>query len=373
VIGHDAGNLVFVLSAAVDTAVLCGAVAWAVRGEPLVGRLVAALAGAVALLAAKGIALLWLGVSVPFGVMHVLWLDLVVVVPLAALLLLALTRRRRSGRLVRAGAVAACLLAPVGAYASLVEPERLVLERAQLELDPRREGERPLRIGLIADLQCEEVGAHEREAVERLMAERPDLILLAGDYHQGAEAKLDEQLPALRALLRRLDAPGGVFAVQGDVESVGEARRVMAGAGVRLLVNERARIRVRDRRVSIAGIELAYWSRAARTTLAELERGGGQRDVRIALAHRPDTVLLLRPDSRVDLTVAGHTHGGQLQLPFVGPLTISSRVPRRVGAGGLHELDGRRIYVSRGVGAERAQAPRLRLGAVPEVSLITLR
>jgi hypothetical protein len=57
----------------------------------------------------------------------------------------------------------------------------------------------------------------------------------------------------------------------------------------------------------------------------------------------------------------------------VGPLTISSRVPRRVGAGGLHELDGGWIYVSRGVGAERAQAPRLRLGAVPEVSLITLR
>ena len=43
------------------------------------------------------------------------------------------------------------------------------------------------------------------------------------------------------------------------------------------------------------------------------------------------------------------------------------------GAGGLHELDGRWIYVSRGVGAERAQAPLLRLGAVPEVSLITLR
>ena len=52
---------------------------------------------------------------------------------------------------------------------------------------------------------------------------------------------------------------------------------------------------------------------------------------------------------------------------------IASRVPRSVGAGGLHSLDGRRIYVSRGVGVERGQAPRLRLGAVPEVSLITLR
>jgi uncharacterized protein len=372
VIGHDAGNLIFVLSAAVDTLVLCAAVAWAVRGEPVPGRLLAALAGVAAVLAVKGIVLVWLGVTVPFGVMHVVWLDLVVAIPLAAILFLALTRRR-AGRLVRAGAVVAVLLAPVGAYASLVEPERLVLERAELELDPRRAGDRPLRIGVIADLQCEEVGAHEREAVERLMAERPDIVLLAGDYHQGAGHKLGDELPELRALMRRLDAPGGVFAVQGDVESVAEARQVMAGTDVRVLVNEVERVRVQGRRVSIAGLERDYWSRDARRTLAELERRRGTGDIRIALAHRPDAVLRLPPDSRIDLTVAGHTHGGQVQLPLVGPLTISSRVPRRVGAGGLHELDGRWIYVSRGVGAERGQAPRLRLGAVPEVSLITLR
>ena len=371
-IGHDAGNLVLGLSAAVDTLVLCAAVAWAVRREPVLGRLAAALAAVAAVLAAKGIALVGLGVTVPFGVMHVVWLDLVVAIPLAAILLLALTRRR-PGRLVRVGAVAAVLLAPVGAYASLVEPERLVLERAELELDTRRDGDRPLRIGILADLQCEEVGDHEREAVERLMAERPDLILLAGDYHQGAGGKLGEELPALRSLIRRLDAPGGVFAVQGDVESVAEARQVMAGTGVRVLVDQIERVRVGDRRVSIAGIELTYWSRSARRTLAELEGRAGDGDIRIALAHRPDAVLQLPPDPRVDLTVAGHTHGGQVQLPVVGPLTISSRVPRRVGAGGLHELDGRWIYISRGVGAERGQAPRLRLGAVPEVSLITLR
>ena len=351
---------------------LCAAVAWPVRGESVPGRLLAALAAAAALLSAKGLVLLGLGVSVPFGVLHVLWLDLVVAIPLAALLLLALTRRR-AGPILRAGAVAALCLAPVGAYASFVEPERLALERAELELDPRRIGERPLRIGVIADIQCEEVGGHEREAVDRLMAERPDLILLAGDYHQGGGDKLEEQLPALRSLLRRLEAPGGVFAVQGDVESVAEARRVMAGTGVRVLVNDVERVRVRDRRVSIAGIGLAYWRREASATLAGLERRSGHGDIRIALAHRPDVVRRLQPDSRVDLTVAGHTHGGQVQLPLIGPLTISSRVPRRVGAGGLHELDGRWIYVSRGVGAERGQAPRLRLGAVPEVSLLTLR
>lgn len=67
------------------------------------------------------------------------------------------------------------------------------------------------------------------------------------------------------------------------------------------------------------------------------------------------------------------THGGQVQIPLFGaPLTLSS-VARDVGSGGLHELEGRRIYVSRGVGCERGAAPRIRFLCPPEVSLLTLR
>lgn len=131
--------------------------------------------------------------------MHVLWLDLVVALPAAALLLLFLAGRR-AGLPLRLVALAACLLAPVGAYASLIEPERLQLERAELTVQKR------------------------------------------------------------------------------------------------------------------------------------LESAAGLGDVRLLVAHRPDTVLNLRPRTRIDLTLAGHTHGGQVQLPGVGPLMIASRVPRSVGA-----------------------------------------
>ena len=85
-------------------------------------------------------------------------------------------------------------------------------------------------------------------------------------------------------------------------------------------------------------------------------------------------MLDLPADTRVDLVVAGHTHGGQLRLPGLGPLVTASNVPRRVGGGGLHRLGGsRRVYVSRGVGMERGQAPRMRFLCPPEVSLLTLR
>jgi predicted MPP superfamily phosphohydrolase len=94
--------------------------------------------------------------------------------------------------------------------------------------------------------------------------------------------------------------------------------------------------------------------------------------IRILVAHRPDAVLDLAPDSRVDLTVAGHTHGGQIVLPGFGPLVTFSGVPRHVGAGGLHEIDGNPIYVGTGVGLERGQAPQVRLFCRPSIGIVEL-
>ena len=372
VVGHHAGNAVFAVSAAIDALVVLPALIWAARGKSGARRLAAAGLVVVTLLAAKGALLVAVGVEARFGLLHVLWLDLVIVAPLGGAAALLLTRRSPS-RGIRLLATLAVLLAPVGLYASFVEPDRLVVERAELDLPRSREGRQPVRVGVIADLQFEHLGDHERAAVRRLLDGEPDVILLAGDYHQGSTASHRRELPRLRALLRKLHAPGGVYAVQGDVEGRAEARRVVAGTGVRLLFNEIQRVGVRGRELTVGGVELRYRSRAARAISNALETEEGDGDIRILLAHRPDVAFQLASPSRVDIVVAGHTHGGQLQLPLVGPLHIASRVPREVGAGGLHDLDGRRIYVSRGVGVERAQAPKLRLGAPPEVSLITLR
>ena len=91
------------------------------------------------------------------------------------------------------------------------------------------------------------------------------------------------------------------------------------------------------------------------------------------LSHKPDAVYNLEPASRVDLVVAGHTHGGQVVLPLFGPPITLTSVPREIARGGLGEMDGRTIYVSRGIGMERGQAPPLRFLCPPEISLLTLR
>ncbi len=245
-----------------------------------------------------------------------LYLDVVVVVPAAALLLVLL-RWRDGGWLVRAIAIAGLLLAPIGAYASFVEPQRLVVERADVPLDGARAGERAVTIAVLADLQFEHLGEHERKAVARALELRPDVILLAGDYQQGSRASFERELPGLRRLMARLHAPGGVYAVQGDQEpSIEATRRIFAGTGVRLLVNESVTTRVADRTLTIAGLELNWRTPAARADdRASCSARRAPTTSASCSTHRPDPILRLAPDSRVDLLVAGHTHGGQIQLP----------------------------------------------------------
>ena len=102
--------------------------------------------------------------------------------------------------------------------------------------------------------------------------------------------------------------------------------------------------------------------------LVSLLDGGADR-FHIAMGHRPDFAL---GQIEADLLVAGHTHGGQVRLPWVGPLLTFSEVPRSWAAGLTDLPDGGRLLVSRGIGHERGHAPRLRFLCRPELVVIDL-
>jgi predicted MPP superfamily phosphohydrolase len=259
---------------------------------------------------------------------------------------------------------------PVAAWASFVEPFRLQIETAAVPVLPPRTAD-PIRAGVLADLQTSRVTAYERRAVDELLALHPDLILMPGDLFQGTDAEFERELPALRQLHARLEAPFGVYAVAGNVDFPYRLHAVFAGTAVRLLVNEIVEVEVRGCRLAIGGIEWEFSHPAARATIARLSGDRIQADVRVLLTHAPDPVLDLPPTSRIDLLVAGHTHGGQVRIPGIGPVFTGSRVPQAMAAGGLTRTDGPLVYVSRGVGCERGRAPRLRLFCPPEISLLT--
>lgn len=322
-------------------------------------------------LVAKDLVCAQLGFDI-FLVVSFAYFDLVFGVPLFATAVLLATRDRHVTKPVVAVACASFLVIPFGIYASFVEPYALRTEHATLALRSERAGNSPLVVVVLSDIQTLGVSDHERAAIQLAIDAHPDIVLMPGDLAQVGRESFDELNAGLRALLAPLNPPLGIWFVHGDCESSWDARRLLADSNVHILENEIVELTLRDRRVTLCGITLKYDSPGALTALGLMETRRGEDDIRIVFAHRPDVVYGLSPRTRVDLVVAGHTHGGQVQLPFFGPPLISSNVPRNVGAGGLHRIDDRSIYVSRGIGWEHGHAPPLRFLAPPEVSVITL-
>jgi hypothetical protein len=176
----------------------------------------------------------------------------------------------------------------------------------------------------------------------------------------------------MKEWLSRLEAPGGVWMVSGDVDI--DAELLAEGTGVRFLDGKTTTIEVRDRQVTLGGISIDYEGANARRVIGELEGADGEGDIRLLVSHRPAAVrsFATRTPSRVDLVVAGHTHGGQIVIPGFGPPVTFSPLDRHVAAGGLHAVGPRRVYVSRGVGLERGGAPQMRFNCPPEVTLLEI-
>ncbi len=231
----------------------------------------------------------------------------------------------------------------------------------------------PLRIVHLTDLQTPSIGAHEERALRLVLAQQPDLIVLTGDYVEERFAPTYRRAAAdLNALLRRLQfsAPLGVYAVEGDVdEYVAPWPRLFAGLPVTCLRDESRRLMLPGGgTLALTGLTLATSGGekpdAVRATVALAPPA----DLHLVIGHRPDFVRAL-PGRGVDLCLAGHTHGGQVVVPFFGPPVTMSGLPRRC-AGGLHAWNGVPLHVSRGVGMERGAAPQIRFLCPPEVCVV---
>ncbi|HEX7040074.1 MAG TPA: metallophosphoesterase [Trueperaceae bacterium] len=208
---------------------------------------------------------------------------------------------------------------------------------------------RPLTAAFLTDLHLGPyLGEDALERwVEATLRLEPDLVLLGGDFvdrtYRGDLAELARHLP-------RLTAPLGVFAVLGNHDHTRYRRveplaAVLAGAGVTLLDNAAARVR---EDFVLAGIDdLRVGRPDLGAALADAERlRDGSGGALALLSHNPDVIPEVR--GGVDLLLAGHTHGGQVRLPFVGAVVTSSRYGRRYLSGWVD--DGMPAFVSRGLG-----------------------
>jgi predicted MPP superfamily phosphohydrolase len=258
----------------------------------------------------------------------------------------------------------------LGAYAAAVEPRLLRLREPRVA-SRWWPAERPaLRIGVLSDLHAAwplVTTARIERIVARLLAARPDLVLLPGDF-VSTHTRFVREIPIepVAHALRRLVPAVPTLAVLGNHDWYHGGERVaraLACHGIRVLRNEATRVELAAGAVWVAGLDDAWTGRDdASRALRAVDRSAPL----IVLSHVPDPFASLPPEAA--LTVAGHTHGGQVCLPGYGPLRTQTRLPRRL-AYGLTKADGRHLYVSGGVGTT---ALPIRFARPPEIALLTL-
>jgi hypothetical protein len=288
-----------------------------------------------------------------------IWLPLVV--------LLEIRRRSRAGdRLDLPLALGALLFAGTAAYATLIEPNRLQVVETTVPMDAWPAGGDPVRVVHVSDLQTVGPCARNRRAVELVNALEPDLVVVTGDFVAGPFVEPEPLIEEARLFLGSLRATLGVVVVEGHSDLASLRRRIFEGLGLTYLRNETVQLEVGEgRRLRLFGASV----RDPDLTLLDPRIEPGL--VTLVASHMPDLTYEL-DGKGVDLHLAGHTHGGQVALPFIGaPFTLSA-LPRKY-ARGLHEIGDHRIHVNAGIGMEGNHAPRFRFACPPQIDLLLLQ
>lgn len=202
--------------------------------------------------------------------------------------------------------------------------------------------------------------------VKEINSLSPDLLLFTGDLMD--EPNQYEKINKIVPVLEKLEAPFGKYAVYGNHDHGGYGtdiyRNVITMSGFTLLQNEVANVKMVDgSKIAIAGIDdLMLGKPSYEGTLGNLNKDM----FNILLAHEPDAALESKKYP-VHLQLSGHSHGGQIQLPFIGPLITPPYATEYIE--GLYDVEKMKLYVNRGLGTTRLP---FRFLSVPELTQFTL-
>ena len=256
-------------------------------------------------------------------------------------------------------------------YITYVEPQQLVIHRVRLETTKLT---RPVRILHISDIQSGAITDYEHRLFERMKELKPDLILNTGDFLQVVPpATFESEFPKLLSLIKSVNPRLGTYAVFGDTENELYSINPTQLRPLQLLSSRSSQIDTGGGEINLYGLSLYQsknheWAvRSVDEWLSKLETS----EFRILLGHAPDFALGMK-DKQIDLCLAGHTHGGQVRVPWYGPLVIDSKVPKKWSRG-FHRIGIPYLNVSAGAGSNRYDGlPPIRLNCPTEMTLIEL-
>jgi len=281
-----------------------------------------------------------------------------------------LTRRQFLKLALSTGAGAATLAVGGSVYSTLIEPQWLSIDRVDVPLARLPRELDGFTIAQLSDLHHGPyIGDDEiRLAVEATNGLQPDVIVLTGDYVTREADRFGDCARVLGGLQARF----GVWAVLGNHDHWTDAAtiiRALEAQSIPVLMNDAVPIDHNGRRLWIAGVD-DVWEESC--DLDRAVRHVARDEVTVLLAHEPDFAdeAARRP---IDLQLSGHSHGGQVRIPFYGAL-ILPHLGRKYPIG-LARIEAARVgtmqvYTNRGLGMV---SPPVRFNCRPEVTLLTLR
>jgi uncharacterized protein len=276
-------------------------------------------------------------------------------------------RRRNKWRQRRGVIIFWSLTIGVPLYAFVIEPMRLVVRETAIALPAWPVEFRDMRVTVFSDLH---VGpphitlARLRSIVEEANATEADLILMPGDFVQTALGWRMAEPEAIAAELKRLRAKAGVFATLGNHDwwyDPTRVRKAFEKEGIRVLDDQAVKIERQGKTFWLVGFADKW---AGHPNIEETLKQITDDAPAIAFTHNPGIFPAIPP--RITLTIAGHTHGGQIWLPFIGRPVISDQ---RYAIGHIIE-GGRHLFITPGIGTSICP---VRLGVPPEISLLTIK
>ena len=278
-------------------------------------------------------------------------------------------KKRRLRAKVISFAALGCLAFMV-VWAFVIEPSRLILRETQIALPSCPASLKGLRIAVISDLHAGSpyiTVDKIHQIVEKTNAAQPDLILLPGDFViQGVLGGSFIEPETLASALKGLRARFGVFATLGNHDWWYNAPRVkesLETAGILVIENDAAMIERHGAAIWIAGIGDKWEGNPdIASALAKVDNSAPI----IAFTHNPDIFPSI--PAKVALTIAGHTHGGQVALPIIGRPIVPSDFGERYATGHIVE-GGKHLFVASGIGTSILP---VRFRVPPEISLLSI-
>ena len=265
-------------------------------------------------------------------------------------------------------------------YGSFVEPQRITIAKEQVYLSENND--QTIRLALISDMH---LGPYKKEKFvqkicKKLDEQKPDLVLLGGDFIAGPGIKEKKDHTKYLYALECISKKYPTYAVMGNHEyNIGrpynfenfydqteKIQDIFKQINIQVLENESVLFTKEDNKFWLIGVDEVW---ALKNNLKKALTNTDNKYPKVLLSHNPDIFHDIKKDHEIDLTLCGHTHAGQIQLPFIGSLVEPPSDLGRNCYQHFCQIDNSKMFITNGIGET---GPRARLFAPPEIAILEL-